>query len=539
VIPAVFSEPPAQLSRSEVFEVLRPVFLNTSIKKIGHNVKFDARSVSKYLGQVPPGPYVDTMIQQFVLDENLREYSLTSLIAANFGSRPYDKEGKLGAIIDDVAFDAATRYVHLDARWTWVLYRELDKRIQRSPSLQTALDLDMQVLHALMDTENVGIQVDTRRMKQLGKELDLRKQQLLLDISQYAFLGFNPDSVGHKKQLLFNKKREGGLGLTPVGKTKTGASSVDEATLVVLKDKHPVVPMLLEWAEASKLKSTYVDGLLPLLNKGRLHPSFNLHRAATGRLSSSNPNLQNIPRGSDLRGLFVAPTGQTLLVADYDQIELRVMCMFSHDPKMSKFFLENIDIHAGAASLILGKPLGEISSEERQIGKMVNFLTGFGGGAFNLAQKTGISEDRARAFIDDYYRQFAGLAKWKEQIKDFARRKGYVETLYGRRRRLPDIRSDDSMLRARAERQAVNAVIQGTAADICKEAMVKVHTAFANTPADLLVQVHDELVCSTSEDFAEEAMTLLTTSMGHETIIEGIPLLVSAHSGHSWAEAKG
>lgn len=540
VIPATFGDPPHQLQRSEVFEALRPIFMDDQITKIGHNVKFDARSLCKYLGDIPAGPYIDTMILQFVINENLREYGLASLISHNFdGAKPYARDGKVGAYIDSVSFDNAARYVHLDVRWTWMLYKRLIDKVRKSSGLSTSLKLDMDVLYVLMHAESTGISVDTRRMQKLGKELDVRKQQLLLDISQHAFLGFNPDSVAHKKRLLFAKKREGGLGLKPVGKTRTGADSVDEATLEALKDKHQVVPLLLEWAEASKLKSTYVDGLLPLLNKGRLHPSFNLHRAATGRLSSSNPNLQNIPRGSDLRGLFIAPEGETLLVADYDQIELRVMCMFSHDPKMSQFFLTGTDIHSGAASLILNKPIDQITSEERQIGKMVNFLTGFGGGAFNLAQKTGISEDRAQAFIDDYYRQFSALAEWKERIKAFARRKGYVETMAGRRRRLPDITSTDHKLRARAERQAVNAVIQGTAADICKEAMVKVHNAFAGTPARLLVQVHDELVCSTPVDSAPEMLEVLMRAMGHERVIEGIPLLVSAHSGYSWAEAKG
>lgn len=539
-IPAVFGAPPAQLNRSDVFEILRPLFFNTEITKVGHNVKFDARSISKYLGEIPPGPYVDTMVLQFVLDENLREYSLTSLISNNFdGAKPYAKEGKVGAIIDDVPFDVAARYVHLDARWTWMLYRHLTFRLRSKRGLQNALALDMDVLHALMHMENAGIAVDIRQMRKLGKELDIKLQNLLVELSDHAFLGFNPDSVAHKQKLLFNKKREGGLGLKPVGKTKSGNASVDEATLQALKNEHPVVPLLLDWSETVKLKSTYIDGLLPRLVKGRLHPSFNLHRVQTGRLSASNPNLQNIPRESELRGLFVCGEDEKMLVADYDQIELRVMCMFSHDPKMSRFFLENIDIHAGAASLILGKPIDQIDKEERQVGKMVNFLTGFGGGAFNLSQKTGISEEQAQQFIDNYYRQFSKLAAWKEEVKSFARKHGYVETMSGRRRRLPDISSRDNKLRARAERQAVNAVIQGTAADICKEAMVRVTKSFANTPARLLVQVHDELVCTAPSEEADKYLEILTSAMGHQTVIEGIPLIVSAHAGYSWAEAKG
>lgn len=539
-VPPVFAEPPVQLNRSDVFAALKPLFFDDEIIKIGHNVKFDARSIRKYYGDIPPGPYIDTMVLQFVLNENLREYSLTNLISTNFdGLSPYAKEGKVGAIIDHVPFDVATRYVHLDARWTWMLYRNLQRKLKGKHGLINSVQLDMDVLHALMHMEDAGIAVDTRQMQRLGKELDARKQELLLNISDHAFLGFNPDSVAHKKKLLFDKKRQGGLGLKPVGKTKSGNHSVDEATMEALRNEHPVVPMLLEWAEVTKLKSTYIDGLLPRLVKGRLHPSFNLHRVQTGRLSASNPNLQNIPRGSDLRGLFVAGPGEKMLVADYDQIELRVMCMFSKDPKMSRFFLEGIDIHAGAASLILGKPIDQVDKEERQVGKMVNFLTGFGGGAYNLSQKTGISEEEAQSFIDNYYRQFSKLAAWKEEVKAKARKLGYVETMGGRRRRLPDINSSDNKLRARAERQAVNAVVQGTAADICKEAMVRVTAAFRDTPARLLVQVHDELVCTAPEDAADDYLSTLILAMGDGTVIEGIPLLVSAHAGYSWAEAKG
>ncbi len=539
-VPPLFSDPPQQLNRSEVFDALKPLFFNDEIIKVGHNVKFDARSIRKYYGEIPPGPYVDTMILQFVLNENLREYSLKSLISNNFdGVTPYAKEGKVGAIIDVVPFDVAARYVHLDARWTWMLYRALSKKLHGKNGLLNSARLDMDVLHALMHMEDAGIAVDTRQMQRLGKELDGRKQDLLLNISDVAFLGFNPDSVAHKKKLLFDKKRQGGLGLKPVGKTKTGNFSVDEATLEALRNEHPVVPMLLEWAEVTKLKSTYIDGLLPRLVRGRLHPSFNLHRAQTGRLSASNPNLQNIPRESDLRGLFVALPGEKMLVADYDQIELRVMCMFSQDPKMSRFFLEGIDIHAGAASLILGKPIDQIDKEERQVGKMVNFLTGFGGGAYNLSQKTGISESEAQSFIDNYYRQFSRLAAWKEEVKAKARKRGFVETMSGRRRRLPDINSSDSKLRSRAERQAVNAVVQGTAADICKEAMVRVTREFQDSPARLLVQVHDELVCTVPEDETDKYLDILVRAMGDGKVIEGIPLLVSAHAGYSWAEAKG
>lgn len=538
--PAVFSPAPDQLSCSEVFAALRPIFFSDMVK-IGHNVKFDARSIRKYYGgDLPPGPYLDTMIMQHVVNENLSEYSLEHLISHNFDKHSaYYRDGKLGKIITEVPFAKATRYVHLDVRWTWLLYTRLYPKIAAVPELLSCLRQDMDVLRVLMEMEDEGIPVDHKSMTRLGKSLDKRLQEILVDMMDYAPPGFNPDSTKHKQQLLFNKKRDGGLSLKPSKLTPSGAASVDEETLRKLESKHPLIPMLIEWSETKKLVSTYVDGLLPKLVHNRLHPSFHLHRTATGRLSSSNPNLQNIPRDSSVRSLFVAPDGYELLVADYDQIELRVMCMFSHDPKMSEFFLTGEDIHAGAAALVLNKPVLEVTPDERQLGKGVNFLTAYGGGAQKLARTTGIDEEHARYVIDRYYKQFAGITKWKQDVISEGKAKGYVTTMSGRRRHLVDLVSPDSQLRSRAERQAVNAVVQGSAADICKKAMIDVYTAFRDLDAKILVQVHDELVVMVPETASDQLLPILVSAMGDGVVYEGIPLKVSCHAARSWAEAKG
>jgi len=538
--PATFEEPPEQLSPHEVFATLEPLFFS-DIVKIGHNVKFDARSIRKYYGgELPTSPFLDTMIMQHVVNENLSEYSLDGLIAHNFDSHSaYYRDGKLGKIITEVPFSKAVRYVHLDVRWTWLLYKKLYKKIIVVPELLSCLRQDMDVLRVLMDMEDAGIPVNKSSMSMLGKSLEKRLNELLVGMMDYAPPGFNPDSPKHKQQLLFNKKREGGLALRPSKLTPKGAASVDEETLRRLETKHPIVPMLIEWSETKKLASTYVDGLLPKLVNNRLHPSFHLHRTATGRLSSSNPNLQNIPRESTVRGLFVAPPGYQLLVADYDQIELRVMCMFSHDPKMSEFFLSGEDIHAGAAALVLSKPIEEVTDDERQLGKGVNFLTAYGGGAQKLARTTGIDETHARYVIDRYYQQFSGITKWKQEVIAYGRSKGYVKTMSGRRRHLSDLTSSDTQLRARAERQAVNAVVQGSAADICKQAMINVYNKFQPYKARILVQVHDELVAMVKDDQVDELQNMLIDAMGDGTSYEGIPLKVSCHSAGSWAEAKG
>jgi DNA polymerase-1 len=537
VIPAVYADPPEQLNRTDVLEALRPIFFSDLIK-IGHNVKFDARSIGKYYGELPYGPFYDTILMQHILDENLMSYSMEQVVKYNYKTNSHGREGKLGAIIEQVPFDKAVRYVHLDARWTWMLYTHLWRGIGFRKDLHSAFLLDSEVLRVLMEMEDNGILVDSRALKSLGKELDSKLREIILAISEHAFVGFNPDSNPHKQALLFNKKREGGLALKPVKKTAKGSPSVDEESLQKLKHEHPVIPLLLQYSEMQKLKSTYVDGLIPKLNHHKLHPSFHLHRTATGRLSSSNPNLQNIPRSSSIRSLFVAPEGHQLLVADYDQIELRVMAMFSQDKQMLKIFSNNIDIHTGAAALLFKKPAEEVTNEERQIGKGVNFLTAYGGGPHKLANTTGISVDDARAMIDQYYKQFSGLTEWKRRVVETGRNKGYVSTIAGRRRRLADLSSSDEYTRSRAERQAVNAVVQGSAADICKQAMVDIAELLKGTGATLLVQVHDELVVSVPEDILEELKPRFMDAMGHNRVMDGVPLLVSCDSAYSWADAK-
>ena len=541
VIPATYADAPEQLNKADVFRVLKDLFFDEALVKIGQNVKFDARSISKYYGgDIPVGPYADTMLMQHLVDENLMSYSLENLIMKNYDKHDaYARDGKLGKVIDFVPYDQAIRYVHLDVRWTWLLHQRLWPKISSHEGLLRCFYQDSQVLEILMHMENNGIPVNERQLVSLGRELDDKLNHILLDLSDYTPIGFNPDSTKHKQQFLFNKKREGGLALKPHKTTATGQPSVDEESLKVLEHKHPAITMLLNWAETKKLKSTYVDGLIPQLNQGRLHPSFHLHRTATGRLSSSGPNLQNIPRDSSIRNLFVAPDGQIMLVADYDQIELRVMAMFSQDKELLNVFNNNIDIHTGAAALLFGKPVEDVTSEERQIGKGVNFLTAYGGGAGKLARTTGIHFEQAQHMIQEYYRQFSGLTEWKQKVVAQGRRLGYVETITGRRRRLPDLNSVNSELKSRAERQAVNAVVQGSAADLCKQAMIDIDRAFKGTSLKMLVQVHDELVAVAPEDEAVEMQELFIKAMGHDTIIQGVPLRVSCDMAATWAEAKG
>lgn len=538
VKPATYLEPPKQLSRSEVFGILEPIFFGNLIK-VGHNIKFDARSIGKYYKKLPTKPYVDTMLLQHLVSENLMKYSLSNLIDHNYGGLDaYEKGGKLGKFITKVPIDQASLYVHRDVRWTWMLYQRLLNKVNAQTDLKKAMNLDCDVLEVIMEMEEQGIPIDIKSLQSLSNELDDELKQVLIKISEYAPKGFNPDSNKHKQTLLFSKKSEGGLGLKPTKQTLKGAASVDEESLKSIQHKHVVVEELLKWSELRKLKSTYIDGLTPKLIDGKLHPSFNLHRTATGRLSSSDPNLQNIPRSSSIRKLFIAPEDHVLLVADYDQIELRVMAMFSQDKRLLEIFKNNEDIHTATAGAVFKKSITEVTSEERQIGKGVNFLTAYGGGSAKLARVTGITEKHANEILSNYYKSFSGLTAWKKKAVAQGLSRGYVSTLYGRRRRLPDLKSRDSNLRARAERQAVNAVIQGTAADICKKAMVDVHSLFKGSSLKLLVQVHDELVAIVHKDEAPSLIDGFLKAMGDNTVLFGVPVKVSYQFANTWAEAK-
>ena len=542
-IPAEFSDPPEQLTKEQVFTALEPLFMDEGIVKVNQNIKFDCKSIAKYYGgELPKGRYIDTQVLMHIANENMTSYRLVSILDKVFNFDPYHRDGKIGKTLTTAAFSTACRYVHYDVRWAWLAYRTLYDHIAKDSSLLKALYLDLDVLPVLAQMEMNGIRVNRRAMTKLGKELEADINTKVIDISAYAPVGFNPDSNIHKAELLFGKKRQGGLGLTPKKTTAKGKPSVDEDSLRSLQGKHPVVDLLMDYAELKKMKSTYVEGLIPLLHKDRLHPQFHLHRTATGRLSASDPNLQNIPRDGRIRGLFVADDDMTLVVADYSQIEMRIMAMYSQDPKLIHIFSEKIDVHAGTASVILGKPPEEVTGEERNIyGKVPNFLMGYGGGPKRLVDATGgqLSMDEARTVVDNYNSGYAALTDWKNKTLAQARRRGYVETMYGRRRRVSDLGSDDFAARARSERQAINAVIQGTASEICKQAMIDVSTALPYPKCKMAVQVHDELVVIVPIDEAPHWRDVIETAMGNGRVLMGVELEVEAHNAQSWVEAKG
>ena len=558
-IPAQFTEAPQQLTPDVVFAALEPLFMDEDIVKINQNIKFDAKSVSKYYnGQLPKGLYIDTQVLMHIVDENLMSYSLVNILDALFQFDPYHRDGKLGKTIATEPFSKACNYVHKDVRWTWLAYKRLWRKIVAVPSLYTALMIDLPVIRVVAQMEANGITINKREMLRLGKELDLQMNNVIREIATHAPLGFNPDSTNDKAHLLFGKKREGGLGLTPSKKTATGKPSVDADTLEKLRGKHLVVDLLLEYAEVKKMKSTYVEGMYPLMHSAgsnkhlaRVHPQFHFHRTATGRFSSSDPNLQNIPRDGRMRSLFVAAPGDSLVVADYSQIEMRIMAMMSQDPALLNIFANDIDVHTGTATVILGRP--PENGEERNIyGKVPNFLMGYGGQAKRLVEATGgaITLEEGERIVQGYNDGYAGLTRWKDKLIAKARKDMFVETMGGRRRRLPDLTAktdtrEGFLSRMRAERQAINAVVQGTAAEICKEAMVRLDRNLDWPKCKMLVQVHDELVTSVPTDELGIWIPVIETAMGNGTILhdgkvkEGVKLVVEAHAAGSWADAKG
>lgn len=548
VKPAVYGPTPKQLSRSEVFAELEEVLFDPEILKIGHNLKFDMRSLAKYFGgRMPEGPWWDTMLSMHVLDENLLSYDLGNVIKHCFGgAAPYEREGKLGKLVKNVSFDAACRYVHRDVRWTLMLKRRHTKLINRDKSLWETFERDMYVLEVLARMEQIGVPIDVEQINALKKTLEAKIADLRLQIRRYTWQGFNPDSNPDKQKLLFGPKSEGGLGLRSVKSTKSGAASVDKNVLEALVGKHPVVILLQQWQDVQKLYGTYVEGLRSRLYKGRIHANFKLHSTVTGRLACAEPNLQNIPRagsdvddiGQQIRRLFIAPPGYVLVVLDYGQVELRVLAMESQDPALIGIFKRGEDVHSGTIAQIRRIRVEDVSKEERQLGKTLAFAITYGAGPDKVAATAKVKLRVAEQTIDGYYATFKRVSAWKNQALREGRKYGYVTTMSGRKRRLPDLNSSDWGPKGRAERQAINAIIQGSAADICKDAMIAVHEAFEGTPFQLVLQVHDELMAIVPEDRVEEALQIMRKAMGDGTIRDGVPIVASGDAATNWAEAK-
>lgn len=559
----VLSQPPPQLERAEVMEAIRPLFFDHGLTIINHNLSFDLESLAKYWDdEIPDQNLYDTLSGQHVLDEEtFPDFKLPSVIKYHFdGHDGYARDGKLGKLVNDVDFWMASRYVHRDVRLTHLVSLKQRRLQRKEPTILPTLKQDMETLAAIMRMEQHGTTIDVEALESLRDDLQVRiaeKRKVIDKFTAKWDEEFNPASDDHKRKFLFDPKSQGGLGLKP-GKVskKTGRPSVDAETMESLAGRHPIIPHLLEYADLTKVYGTYVIGYLNRIHDNKVHPRFLLHGARTGRLSSENPNAQNLPRytgdpddlGSLIRQMFIAPPGYVLVVFDYSQIEMRIIAGESGDKKLVRSFLDGEDIHARSAAAMLRKPIEEVTKEERQLGKQAGFAIGYGAGADKVAataRKYGakfVDTEIAEDAIENFYRSFPGVIPWKESVLKFGRKHGFVETSLGRRRRLPDLQLygyDDRYRRYAAERQAVNFVVQGTAAHIAKQGMIEIDKAFKDTDCHLLLAVHDEVICEVPEEHVDWAMRVVPEALGHGTKYKGVPIIAEGAYAHSWAKAKG
>lgn len=557
-VPATFDDPGPQLRQDKVFDALRPLLFSDRTK-VGHNLKFDLESVAKYYGEVPPGPYEDTMILTHVLNENLPRYGLKTLVMDWLGvprdprarSAFYPEIGRKGILIHPI--DEVARYLAKDVWYTLLYARFHRRRVQRIPELWETFRLEMSLYPVLMEMERTGIRIDTDLLAERGRKLAQEIEAITHQAWDICGEQFPISNPSQKRHFLFAAKKDGGQGLKPLSFTeKTHTPQLNTETLEHYAEVNDLARLFLEWADKDKLYGTFITGLTEKVIDGRLHTSFNQHRTVTGRLSSVNPNLQQIPRGGSIRDTFVADPGYLLVVADYDQVELRCAAALSRDPAMVQVFREGRDIHAQAAAAMYGLALGDITADQRQVGKTQNFGTLYGAGPAKIALVADCTQERAKEFIARYYEQFSGLSAWKDLMVVQARNTGsrrdgrtpYTEIPpFGRRRRLPDLYADDDGLRARAERQVINAVVQGFAACIMKLALIDLHVALADSPYQLLLNVHDEVVVQAPEAEIEDAQEVVVTTMENVQfqglpILGSVPLTAEGGIGKSWSEAK-
>jgi DNA polymerase I-like protein with 3'-5' exonuclease and polymerase domains len=560
-VPATFADPGPQLRQDEVFELLKPLFFSDRTK-IGHNVKFDLESIAKYYGEIPPGPYVDTIILTHVLDENLDRYGLKDLIMDWLRVPPnpdvrkkfYPNLGKIG--VSEQPIDEVAQYLAKDVWYTHLYYRENMRILNKVPALRETFDIEMGLYPVLMDMELTGIRIDVDLLKRRGVELEHERAATAGRIWSICGEQFPISNPTMKRKYLFGPKKDGGQGLKPMTFTaKTNTPQLNQATLEHYAKENELAAMMLEWADKDKIIGTFIEGLTEKLVKSRLHTSFNQHRTVTGRLSSMNPNLQQIPRGDVIRDAFIADAGQLLVVADYDQVELRCAAFLSNDAEMVRVFKEDLDIHAQAASAMLNVALEDVTSEQRQVGKTQNFGTLYGAGPQKIATVADCSMEQAQEFIARYFEQFAGLASWKDSMILKARKTGrrnddkmipYADIPpFGRRRRLPDLYAEEMRDRSRAERQVINSIVQGFAASVMKCALIDLRENIIQSglPVTILLNVHDEVVVQAPENMIEEAKSLVVDTMSAVTcngnpILGPVPLTAAAGIGKSWSEAK-
>lgn len=531
---------PQQLNRDIVLAQIKPVLENASVQKIGHHLKYDAHVLENH-GIELRGWYFDTMLASYVLNSVATRHGMDDVARLYLShlTTTFEQLAGKGAkqkTFNQIEIAAAAHYAAEDAHVTYRLYEVLDAKLRKHPELLNILhNVEMPVARVLTMMEENGIELNLEFLDQLGAEFAKTMQDLENRIAELAGEAFNVSSPKQVGEVLFEK-----LGLKGGKKTATGQYSTSESVLEKLE--HPIAGLILEYRGLSKLKSTYTDGLLKQANNDtrRVHTSYHQALTATGRLSSTDPNLQNIPVrediGRQIRKAFVAPKGRVLLAADYSQIELRLMAHFSQDEALVDAFKHGQDVHRRTAAEVLGIPLDEVSSNQRRQAKAVNFGLLYGMSEFGLTRQLGFSREESRSYIGKYFQRYPGVLEYMERTRQVAREQGFVETILGRRLYTPDIMASNKMVKQGAERAAINAPLQGSAADIIKMAMIEVDKILPKDQAKMLLQVHDELVFEADEAIADELAVKLQEVM-QSVLPISVPLVVEVGKGRNWDEA--
>jgi DNA polymerase-1 len=533
---------PEQLPFQETLEALKPWLESPHHRKVGQHLKYDMHVFANH-GVHLAGVAHDTLLQSYVLEAH-RNHDMDSLAERHLQRRTLTYvevcgKGANQLCFDEVALDRATEYAAEDAEVTFALHRAMWPRIEAEPALRHIYeDIELPTAAVLYEMERRGVLIDRDRLDAQSRELGARIAALEIQAQEVAGQPFNLGSPMQIGEILFGK-----LGLPVVKKTASGAPSTDEEVLEKLAEDYPLPKMLLEHRGLSKLKSTYCDKLPAMADaRGRVHTTYGQAIAVTGRLSSSDPNLQNIPirtaEGRRIREAFIAPPGHRIVSADYSQIELRIMAHISSDPGLLDAFGKGEDIHRATASEVFGVPLGEVTSEQRRYAKVINFGLIYGMSAFGLASNLGIERDAAKTYMERYFMRYPGVAKYMESTRALAKRQGYVETVFGRRLWLPEINSPNGPRRGGAERAAINAPMQGTAADLIKLAMIAVSKWIRGERLGtrLIMQVHDELVLEVPDDEVEVVRVRVPELMSSVAELK-VPLLAEVGVGANWDEA--
>lgn len=520
---------------------LKPILEDASVQKYGHNMKYDVR-VLKNQGVNVVGIAFDTMIASYLLNPDSRQHNLDAVVFAELGFEKINKDDLLGKGKDKIDFanveaEKLALYSCEDADFTFRLVEVLRKQLQEQKLETLFNEMEIPLISVLVEMEENGISLDKEFLQKLNQELTIKIEKIKKEIWTLAGGEFNINSTKQLKEILFDKLQISTEGIV---KTKTGFSTAFDE-LEKMKDRHEIIKYIQEYRELAKLISTYIEALPELVNPKtkRIHTSYNQAVAATGRLSSTEPNLQNIPvrteMGREIRKAFVAKAGYKLVAFDYSQIELRVAAHMSGDETMLESFKNNVDIHSLTAAKINEVELSEVTSTMRREAKAINFGILYGQGPHGLAQATDISFEKARLFIEEYFKKFPGVKNFIDNTIAKAKEEGFVETMFGRRRFLADINSSNMQIRKAAERMAVNTPIQGTAADLIKKAMIEVLAKITDHDAKVLLQVHDELIFEIREDLVAKYVPQIKAIM-ENAITLNVPIVVDAKVGQGWGE---